>query len=148
MGIRLSCRHDDGVVVGRTRRRLLQVRQPRRRFVPVRDTHGWGLPSGAIPPWRPAITNFNDKFRVTAPVGSFAPNPWGLHDMIGNAAEWTLSDYRPGEKVVRGGSFADRPQYATASYRLCYPPWQRVYNVGFRILCESAEPGKNVAQVK
>ena len=39
-------------------------------------------------------------------------------------------------RVVRGGSFYDRPYRATASYRLAYPGWQQVYNVGFRIIIE------------
>jgi formylglycine-generating enzyme required for sulfatase activity len=69
--------------------------------------------------------------------------------MHGNVAEWTLSTYRPypfvaadgrddatapGKKVVRGGSWFDRPKRARASYRLAYDPWQPVYNVGFRVV--------------
>jgi formylglycine-generating enzyme required for sulfatase activity len=100
----------------------------------VISTHGWGLPSGAVQPWRPAVTNFNDSFRVTAPVGSFAANPWGLCDMHGNAAEWTLSETGDGRKVVRGGSFADRPRWAQSDSSRSYPSWQQVYDVGFRVI--------------
>jgi hypothetical protein len=28
------------------------------------------------------------------------------------------------------------PARGTASYRLAYEPWQHVYNVGFRVVCE------------
>jgi formylglycine-generating enzyme required for sulfatase activity len=115
------------------------------------DTFGWGLPSGAIPPWRPAYTNVNDGHRVSAPVGSYRPNAWGLCDMHGNAAEWTRSAFRPypwrdddgrnsaaGEerRVVRGGAWSDRPEQARSASRLSYPPWRGVYNVGFRVIVE------------
>jgi len=65
--------------------------------------------------------------------------------MHGNVSEWTSSPYRPypysGENdadgmktVVRGGSWNDLPSRSTSSYRLGFSPWQRVYNVGFRVV--------------
>ncbi len=100
------------------------------------DTFGWGLPSGAIPPWRPAIEKINDHFHVSAPVGKFKPNPWGLFDMAGNVSEWTLGTNAAGEKIVRGGSWYDRPHFARSAARQPYPAWQGVFNVGFRVAME------------
>lgn len=104
--------------------------------------------------WVPQDARFNDGGFVTEVAGKYKPNPWGLHDMHGNAWEWTRSAYKPypysdddgrnqvegaaaeTERVVRGGSWYDRPFRCTSSYRLPYNQYQRVYNVGFRIVIE------------
>jgi formylglycine-generating enzyme required for sulfatase activity len=99
--------------------------------------------------YMPRDPRFDDGMLLTGEGGRYKPNPWGLCDMHGNVAEWTLSAYRPypydsadgrealtgtDRRVVRGGSWRDRPMRSTASYRLGYEPYQRVFNVGFRIV--------------
>jgi formylglycine-generating enzyme required for sulfatase activity len=98
---------------------------------------------------------FDDRSVVTAPVGSFRPNAWGLFDLHGNAAEWTRSAYRPypyreddgrnklnpdDRRVVRGGSFYDPVRRSRSAARSDYPAWQRVFNAGFRVICETSDP--------
>ena len=45
------------------------------------------------------VANYNDGYRVSAPVGSFAARPAGFHDLGGNVAEWMHDYYAvyPGE---------------------------------------------------
>jgi formylglycine-generating enzyme required for sulfatase activity len=127
-------------------------------FAPFANLADINLRNGlnTVRPWIPAIENVNDGAVITRNVGLGQPNPWGLCDMHGNAAEWTRSLYlkypykeddgrnavtsssssNSAQRVARGGSFWDRPYRATSSARRGYAPWQRVFDVGFRIIVE------------
>ena len=93
--------------------------------------------------------NGNDGFAFTAPVERFAPNNFGLYDMIGNAAEWcgdwytkdyeTLATDDPvgpssgSNRVFRGGSWFSIAVSCRSALRSSYSPDSRSCDLGFRL---------------
>ncbi len=95
----------------------------------------------------------------TLPVGTFPPNPFGLYDMAGNAAEWCAdwfdADYYavspvrrpPGPdfgrgRVVRGGSWNDRAEYLKLSHRYGLPSGTIAFTLGFRCAADIPQGGR------
>ncbi len=97
---------------------------------------GWLDRSNTLPAWRPSDTRFDDHSRVSAPVGSYTANPFGLFDMHGNVAEWTTGSPpdAPDRRIVKGGSWYDPPHRARAAFQQDYLAEQQVFDVGFRVI--------------
>ncbi|MBF0465404.1 MAG: formylglycine-generating enzyme family protein [Nitrospirae bacterium] len=101
----------------------------------------------------PKWTSFNcsDGYLVSAPVGSFKPNAYGLYDMLGNAWEWVEDVYNAeaysklpksnpiyegvGEyRVERGGGWSNGPLGIRSSHRVGLSPSFGHRSLGFRLV--------------
>jgi formylglycine-generating enzyme required for sulfatase activity len=112
---------------------------------------------GGSPPDKGADRGCDDGFAYTSAAGSFPANPFGLHDMLGNAFQWVedcwQSNYTGasgdaalamisgdcGLRVLRGGSWSSVPWTLRAAYRISRPGDYRGNDAGFRVARTPAE---------
>jgi len=91
-----------------------------------------------------------DSWAVHATIGYFRPNPFGIHDVVGNVWEWCLDEWgdyslatRAGDglrlveqpspyRPLRGGSFNSPAEYARSARRGSSVPDYRHSNIGLR----------------
>ena len=123
---------------------------PNRRF-PLGNTishsQAWYTSSGTLLPYDLGPANVLKT--TTTPVGSFAPNGFGLFDMAGNAYEWCWDWYLTNyytisptsdpqgptsgtTRVIRGGSWINEPGQLRCEYRGVRNPASPLNQIGFR----------------
>jgi formylglycine-generating enzyme required for sulfatase activity len=101
----------------------------------ARGIDGRGYPWGEE--FDPARCNtYESEIGGTTEVGKYGElgrSPYGAEDMAGNVWEWTESLWEGSEsRVVRGGAWYLRRDYAACSYRSSGVPLDRNYDIGFR----------------
>lgn len=93
--------------------------------------------------------NTKNLEKKTVAVNSYQPNAFGLYNMAGNVWEWTCSVYveqydgsekqcassndAKTQRVIRGGSWSDRPNFLRSANRYNITPVNRSSTLGFRL---------------
>jgi formylglycine-generating enzyme required for sulfatase activity len=80
----------------------------------------------------------NNAGGSTQPVGLKKPNDLGIYDMSGNVWEWCSSLYDGSYRVLRGGSWTIKAEYAHTAYRDWGNPVGRYSVIGFRLVVSSS----------